>query len=71
MPDELIQSGLCGPGPVEPQQHAFSGAVGRTIVCMCGFEAPTVAAFQSHLGTPAGGTRSNADVMKEAGKADP
>ncbi len=47
--EELIASGLYGAGPVATQPHAFSGAVGRTIVCLCGFEAPTMADFQSHL----------------------
>lgn len=29
--------------------HGFSGAVGRTIVCKCGFEAPTKPDFDAHL----------------------
>ena len=47
--EELIGLGLYGPGPVENQKHAFSGAVGRGIVCTCGYEAATVADLQSHL----------------------
>lgn len=46
---ELIGTGLYGAGPVEGQKHSFSGAVGRGIVCTCGFEAATTPEFQSHL----------------------
>lgn len=47
--EELVATGLYGEGPVDTQEHAFSGAVGRTIVCKCGHEAGTMAEFQSHL----------------------
>lgn len=47
--DELVATGLYGLGPRTTEKHAFSGAVGRTIVCTCGFEASTVSEFQSHL----------------------
>lgn len=46
---ELIGTGLYGAGPVEGQKHSFSGAVGRGIVCTCGFEAATTPEIQSHL----------------------
>lgn len=47
--EELVAMGLYGAGPAETQEHAFSGAVGRTIVCKCGHESGTMAEFQSHL----------------------
>lgn len=46
--DELLGSGLYALGVLSKQDHGLS-AVGRNLVCKCGFEAPTTPEFQSHL----------------------
>jgi hypothetical protein len=46
--DELVATGLYALGPLNAQEHGL-GAVGRSIVCKCGYEAPTTPDFQSHL----------------------
>lgn len=45
---ELVASGLYALGTLAKQEHGLN-AVGRSLVCKCGFEAPTTAHFQSHL----------------------
>jgi hypothetical protein len=55
---QLVATGLYDLGPVSRQEHALR-AVGRTLVCKCGFEAATTPEFQTHLASAEHGAEQN------------